>query len=109
MKFCIADSFPKALAKLPAQEQKIVKTTVFDLQLDPSSPSLQFHRIDKSKDPNFWYVRVSRDVRIVVHKTSASFLICYVDHHNYAYKWAERRPETKKFFSENKFACINED
>ncbi len=91
MKFCIADSFSSALRKLPAQEQKAVKITVFDLQEDPSSPGLQFHRIDKSKDQNFWSVRVSRDIRLVVHKTAASFLICYVDHHDDAYKWAERR------------------
>jgi mRNA-degrading endonuclease RelE of RelBE toxin-antitoxin system len=91
MRFCIADSFPKALARLPAQEQKAVKTTVFDLQIDPSSPGLQFHRIDKSKDENFWSVRVSRDIRLIIHKTDESFLICYVDHHDDAYKWAERR------------------
>lgn len=91
MRFCIADTFPKALAKLPAQEQKTVKTTVFDLQIDPAHPGLQFHRIDNSKDPNFWSVRVSRDIRLIVHKTSNSFLICYVDHHDDAYSWAERR------------------
>lgn len=91
MIFCIADSFPKALAKLPAQEQKAVKTTVFDLQMDPAHPGLQFHRIDNSKDENFWSVRVSRDVRLIVHKTEDSFLICYVDHHDAAYAWAERR------------------
>lgn len=91
MKFCIADSFPKALAKLPAQDQKAVKTTVFDLQMDPAYPGLQFHRIDKSKDQNFWSVRVSRDIRLIVHKTEDSFLICYVDHHDEAYAWAERR------------------
>lgn len=91
MRFCIADSFPAALRKLSAQEQKAVKTTVFDLQLDPSSPGLQFHRIETSRDPNFWSVRVNRDIRLVVHKTEASFLICYVDHHDEAYKWAERR------------------
>ncbi|MDE3767562.1 3'-5' exonuclease [Sinorhizobium meliloti] len=91
MRFCIADSFPKALAKLPAQEQKAVKTTVFDLQMDPTHPSLQFHRIDKSKDLNFWSVRVSRDIRLIIHKTEGSFLICYVDHHDAAYEWAERR------------------
>ena len=28
---------------------------------------------------------------MIVHKTAASFLICYVDHHDDAYKWAERR------------------
>jgi mRNA-degrading endonuclease RelE of RelBE toxin-antitoxin system len=91
MIFCIADSFPKALAKLPAQEQKAVKTTVFDLQMDPAHPSLQFHRIDNSKDENFWSVRVSRDIRLIVHKTEDSFLVCYVDHHDPAYAWAERR------------------
>ena len=91
MKFCIADTFPKALGKLAAQEQKAVKTTVFDLQMDPAHPGLQFHRIDNSKDPNFWSVRVSRDIRLIVHKTEDSFLICYVDHHDDAYVWAERR------------------
>jgi UvrD-like helicase C-terminal domain/AAA domain len=91
MRFCIADSFPKALAKLPAQDQKAVKTTVFDLQMDPTHPGLQFHRIDNSKDQHFWSVRASRDIRLIVHKTEDSFLICYVDHHDCAYEWAERR------------------
>jgi UvrD/REP helicase N-terminal domain len=91
MEFLIADTFTDALAKLPSQEQKAAKTTAFDLQLNPSSPGLQFHRIDKSKDPNFWSIRVNRDIRIIVHKTAASFLLCYVDHHDKAYDWAVRR------------------
>ncbi len=91
MQFRIADSFTKALCKLSAQEQSAAKITVFDLQQDPSALGLQFHRIDKSKDPNFWSIRANRDIRVVVHKTAASFLICYVDHHDDAYKWAERR------------------
>ena len=44
MDFRIADSFTDALARLPAQDQKAVKTSAFDLQLDPSAPGLQFHR-----------------------------------------------------------------
>jgi len=91
MKFLIADSFTKALSKLTSQEQSNAKITVFDMQQDPSSPGLQFHRIDKSKDPNFWSIRCNRDIRIIVHKTSNSFLVAYVDHHDDAYKWAERR------------------
>jgi hypothetical protein len=89
--FRIADTFTDALARLPAQEQKAVKTSAFDLQLDPSGPGLQFHRIQRSKDPNFWSMRVSRDLRIIVHKTAASLLLAYVDHHDRAYAWAERR------------------
>jgi hypothetical protein len=76
---------------LPAQEQKAAKTTAFDLQLDPSAPGLQLHRIDKSKDRNFWSIRVNRDIRIIVHKTASSFLLAYVDHHDNAYDWAQRR------------------
>ena len=91
MQFRIADSFTKALGKLNAQEQSAAKITVFDLQQDPSAPGLQFHRIDKSKDQNFWSIRSSRDIRMIVHKTAASILICYVDHHDDAYTWAERR------------------
>ena len=86
MRFCIADSFTKALNKLNAQEQSAAKITVFDMQQDPSAPGLQFHRIDKSKDQNFWSIRVNRDIRVVAHKTAASFLVCYVDHHDDAYK-----------------------
>ena len=91
MEFLIADTFTDALARLPAQEQKAAKTSAFDLQLDPSSPGLQFHRIEKSKDPNFWSMRVNRDLRIVVHKTAASVLLAWVGHHDAAYAWAERR------------------
>jgi hypothetical protein len=91
MEFRIADTFTDALARLTAQEQRAAKTTAFDLQMDPSSPGLQFHRIDKSKDPNFWSFRVNRDLRIIVHKTAASFLLAYVDHHDKAYDWATRR------------------
>lgn len=91
MEFRIADTFTDALAKLTAQEQKAAKTTAFDLQMDPSAPGLQFHRIDKSKDPNFWSIRVNRDLRIVVHKTTSSFLLAYIAHHDDAYAWATRR------------------
>ena len=91
MLFRIADSFPTALRKLNGQEQKAVKTTVFDLQLDSLTPGLKFHRIDKSREANLWSVRACRNVRVIVHKTSDSFLVCYVGHHDDAYRWAERR------------------
>lgn len=91
MEFRIADTFTGSLAKLTNEEQKAVKTTAFDLQVDPSSPGMQFHRVERAKDPNFWSVRVSRDIRLIVHKSAASLLLCYVDHHDAAYQWAERR------------------
>jgi hypothetical protein len=91
MEFRIAATFTAALGRLAAPEQKAAKTTAFDLQMDPAAPGLKFHRIDRSRDPHFWSVRVSSDIRIIVHKTDASFLLAYVGHHDDSYAWAERR------------------
>jgi mRNA-degrading endonuclease RelE of RelBE toxin-antitoxin system len=91
MQFRISDTFTDSLTRLTADEQKAVKITAFDLQQNPSNPGLKFHRIDKSKDKHFWSVRVGSDVRLIVHKTDSSFLLCYADHHDKAYQWAERR------------------
>lgn len=91
MQFRIADTFTDSLKRLTGEEQKATKTTAFDLQLDPVSSGMSFHKLDKVKDKNFWSVRVTRDIRLIVHKTAGSLLLCYVDHHNQAYAWAERR------------------
>src|SRR2546429_1853118 len=91
MEFRIADTFTESLARLTGDEQKAVKTTAFDLQLNPANPGMSFHKLEKAKDKNFWSVRVSGNLRLIVHKTAESLLLCYVDHHDKAYNWAERR------------------
>ena len=91
MEFRIADTFTTSLARLTGDEQKAAKTTAFDLQVDPTGNGMSFHKLDRAKDPNFWSVRVNRDIRLIVHKTAGSLLLCYVDHHDKAYRWAERR------------------
>jgi mRNA-degrading endonuclease RelE of RelBE toxin-antitoxin system len=91
MEFRIADTFTDSLSKLTGQEQKAVKTTAFDLQLNPSSPGMRFHKLDRAKDPNFWSISVNMDIRLIVHRTNTSLLLCYVDHHDAAYAWASRR------------------
>ena len=82
MEFLIADTFTDSLARLTGDEQKAVKTTAFDLQLNPASPGMSFHKLDQAKDKNFWSVRVNADIRLIVHKTPGSLLLCYVDHHD---------------------------
>ena len=84
MEFRIADTFTDSLTRLTGDEQKAVKTTAFDLQLNPVNPGMQFHKLDKARDKNFWSVRVNADLRLIVHKTTDSLLLCYVNHHD---KW----------------------
>jgi mRNA-degrading endonuclease RelE of RelBE toxin-antitoxin system len=91
MEFRIADTFTDSLARLMGDEQKAVKTTAFDLQINPANPGMSFHKLDKAKDKNFWSVRVNSDIRLIVHKNDTSLLLCYVGHHDNAYEWAERR------------------
>ena len=91
MNVLISNTFTASLARLTNQEQKAVKFAVFDLQVDPSRPSLRYHKLGAIRDPKFSSVRVSRDIRIIVHRDSRSLLLCYVDHHDKAYEWASRR------------------
>ncbi len=91
MEFRISDSFTDSLAKLTSDEQKAVKTTAFDLQMNPQKPGHSFHKLERAQDQNFWSVRVNRDIRIIVHRAKSSLLLCYVNHHDDAYHWAERR------------------
>ena len=60
MNFRIADTFTDSLAKLTGKEQKAVKTTAFDLQLNPVNLGMQLHKLDKARDKNFWSVRPGR-------------------------------------------------
>src|ERR1700731_1518672 len=91
MEFRISDAFTYSLARLTGDEQKAVKTTAFDLHINPPNPGMQFHKLDKAKDKNLWAVRVNADIRLIVHRVSGSLLLCCVDHHDKAYDWAERR------------------
>lgn len=91
MHFRIANTFTSSLAKLPNEHQKAVKTTAYDLHTNPSLSGLRLHRLTSAKDPNFWSVSVNLDIRIIIHRTSDGVTLCYVDHHDEAYAWAERR------------------
>lgn len=91
MQFLLANSFSESLARLSNQEQKAAKLTAMDVRLNPASPGHQFHRLDKAKDADFWSVRVNDDLRLIVHRRNGNLLLCYVGHHDDAYRWAERR------------------
>jgi len=91
MTFRIADTFSDALGRLTAQEQKAVKTAAFDLQMNPATPGLSMHRVDRARDKGFWTARVNSDIRLVLHKQGGDTLLAWVGHHDDAYAWAETR------------------
>jgi hypothetical protein len=102
MRFAIANTFQKALQKLESKDAaaaKLAKQSAFDFQMNPARSGFSFERLNKSKDPNFWSLRVSDGIRIIAHRSPDLVTMCYVDRHDEAYQWAERRrfevhPET---------------
>ena len=91
MQFRIADTFTASLAKLPNDQQRAAKTTAFDLQTNIAHPGLSLHRVTGARDPGFWSARVNLDLRIILHRSGEDVVLCYVDSHDDAYWWAERR------------------
>ena len=49
MEFRIADTFTGRLARLTGDEQKAVKTTAFDLQINPANLGMGFHKLERAK------------------------------------------------------------
>ncbi|MGB7290536.1 MAG: hypothetical protein WBC62_10660 [Candidatus Macondimonas sp.] len=41
---------------------------------------MPLHKLNRAKDKYFWSVQVSDDIRIIVHRSDTSLLLCYVDH-----------------------------
>ncbi len=91
MALLIAQSFQAALSKLTNQEQKAVKQTAFDVQMNPDAKGLRYHKLDRTRDPRFWSLSVTMDIRIIVHRMESQTLLAYVDHHDGAYRWAQNR------------------
>ena len=91
MQFRIADTFTASLSKLRNDQQRAAKTTAFDLQTNLTLPSLQLHRVTGDRDSGFWSARVNLDLRIILHRDGEDVVLCYVDSHDDAYRWAERR------------------
>lgn len=91
MEFLIADTFVRSLDRLTADERKAVEVSAFELEMNPVGNGLQCHRIEHSHDKHFGSARVSRDLRMILHRTDASVMLCYAGHHDDAYDWAQRR------------------
>lgn len=86
----LANSFMESLQELTQAERGAVFTTVNQLFANPSHPGLSAERLN-GRDRNFWSCRVNRDVRIIYHNMNGRILVCYTNHHDQAYAWANNR------------------
>lgn len=92
-KVALSQDFLFQLAKLPSNvHTKVLKWAVL-FQTDPKSPGINYEKIHAARDPNLKSVRIDQDWRGIVFKPESGdvYVLLYVDHHDAAYKWAERR------------------
>jgi hypothetical protein len=93
MRYLIADTFTKSVARLDMRMRAAAKSAAFDLLTQPDGGGVarRQHRLAHARDTRFWSVRVNRDLRIIVLRTGEQVVLCHVDHHDDAYAWAEQR------------------
>ena len=92
-KVALSQDFLLQLAKLPLSVHSKVMKWAIQFQSDPTSPGINYENIVAAKDPNLKSVRLDRDWRGIVFKPSSGdvYVLLYVDHHDEAYRWAEKR------------------
>ena len=89
----LSQDFLLKLGKLPsAMHARIVKWAL-KFQQDPTAPGINYETIKGARDGNLRSVRIDQDWRGIVFKPEQGdvYILLHVDHHDAAYRWAERR------------------
>lgn len=87
---CFAKPYERSLFKLTKEEQGLTCVAVQRYCTDPKHPSLRLHRLG-GKAKGFISISPNMDLRVIIHEQGDRRIICYVDHHDPAMAWAERR------------------
>ena len=92
-KVAISSDFLTAFARLPRQIQGRVTEFVNKFRNDPMSPGINYEKLSKGIDKKIYSVRIDDTYRgIVVRQPETGvYLLLWVDHHDRAYEWAERK------------------
>jgi len=95
-KVALSQDFLLQLPRLPTSVYSKVMKWAIQFQLNPTSPGINYERIRRSRDSNLKSVRIDHDWRAIVFKPGSGdvYVLLYVDHHDDAYRWAERRTLT---------------
>lgn len=89
----LSQEFLLRLGKLPSAVHARIVKWALKFQQDPMSPGINYETIKAARDPNLRSVRIDQDWRGIVFKPDKGdlYILLHVDHHDEAYRWAERR------------------
>ncbi len=89
----ISTDFFTSFAALPGAQQKKVTAFINKFRNDPTSPGINFEKIEGGIDKNICSVRIDNTYRGIVVKVQESgvYMLLWVDHHDEAYAWAKNK------------------
>ncbi len=89
----ISNDFLKSFSDIPKKQQSKVREFFEKFRVNPTSPSINYEKIQMAKDENVRSVRIDQDYRGIVLKPASGnvYMLLWVDHHDKAYAWAKNR------------------
>lgn len=89
----LSQEFLLKLGKLPSAMHARVVKWALKFQQDPTAAGINYETIKGARDSNLRSVRIDQDWRGIVFKPELGdiYILLHVDHHDEAYRWAERR------------------
>ena len=93
VKVAISADFLTAFAKLQRSTQGKVTEFINKFRNDPTSPGINYEKISHAADKKIYSVRIDDTYRGIVAREEETgvYLLLWVDHHDEAYAWAERK------------------
>jgi mRNA-degrading endonuclease RelE of RelBE toxin-antitoxin system len=93
MTIAISSDFLLAFSNVQKSHQKQVREFIERFRERPDAPGLNYEVIQSAKGKDLYSVRINQAYRAVVFHPSNSivYVLTWVDHHDEAYRWAERK------------------
>ena len=93
MTIAISNDFLSAFSNVQKSQQRQVREFIEKFREHPDSPGSNYEVIQSAKDRQLFSVRVNQAYRAIVFHppNSEVYILTWVDHHDEAYRWAERK------------------
>jgi len=93
MTIALSSDFLLAFSNVQKSHQKQVREFIERFRERPDAPGLNYETIQSAKGKDLYSVRINQAYRAVVFHPSSSqvYVLSWVDHHDEAYRWAERK------------------
>ena len=93
LKIALGADFLTAFSRLPRQQQKKVREFLDKFTENPAASTHNYEKIHGARDPNLRSVRIDGNYRGIVLKPEQGnvYVLLWVDSHDEAYQWAEKR------------------